>query len=137
LLKNNTALTSDSESNNGSESDSVSDNNHTTRIPQPSPESELAQARRQILRLESELERSDIAVADAIQQTFDARNKARLLEEQIRELETKQEKALAVVDWNAVLAGDNESLKRNLEVAVRERDKALALVGDIRRLVEV
>lgn len=60
-----------------------------------------------------------------------------MLEEQIRELETKQEKALAVVDWNAVLAGDNESLKRNLEVAVRERDKALALVGDIRRLVEV
>ena len=41
------------------------------------------------------------------------------------------------VDWNAVLARDIEMLKRTLEVAVREKDREWALIGDIWRLVEV
>ncbi|KAF8216724.1 hypothetical protein K438DRAFT_1797714 [Mycena galopus ATCC 62051] len=131
--------------------------------PQP-PERDVAetegemshiQALRRISLLERELERSDVAVAEAISETFRARERVKELEGRLRgyekgkgrekpnpearadcppTLELRLDSRVAD-DWHAVLQADTETLKRQLGEAQRERDAALQLVDEIKRLM--
>ncbi|KAJ7117748.1 hypothetical protein C8R44DRAFT_791396 [Mycena epipterygia] len=116
-------------------------------FPQPPEDRELShiQALRRISLLERELERSDVAVADAISETFRAREQVKELEAKLRiqekgagthppVLELKLDKR-AEDDWHAVLHSDTEALKLQLAEAHQERDAALQLVEEIKRLM--
>ncbi|KAJ7255437.1 hypothetical protein B0H12DRAFT_532540 [Mycena haematopus] len=111
--------------------------------PQPPEEREVShiQAIRRISLLERELERSDVAVAEAISETFKAREQVKELEGKLRiyerhppALELKLDKRVAD-DWHAVVQADTEALKWQLAEAQRERDAALQLVEEIKRLM--
>ena len=73
--------------------------------------------------LQHELERSKLAVADALQLTSAARAEANSLAEQVAVLEERR-------------ACDVEALKNTLEIAERERDEARGLVRDAKKLLE-
>jgi transketolase len=99
------------------------------------------QALRRIGLLERELERSDVAVAEAISETFKAREQVKELEVKLRAYE-KRAPALELNldrrvadDWRAVLQADTEALKRQLAEAQGERDAALQVVEEIKRLM--
>ncbi|KAJ7880055.1 hypothetical protein B0H14DRAFT_3434797 [Mycena olivaceomarginata] len=111
--------------------------------PYPPEESEMShiQALRRISLLERELERSDVAVAEAISETFKAREQVKDLEVKLRAYE-KRPPALELNldrrvtdDWRAVLQADTEALKRQLAEAQGERDAALQVVEEIKRLM--
>jgi hypothetical protein len=115
--------------------------------PQPPEERDLShiQALRRISLLERELERSDVAVAEAISETFKAREQVKDLEAKLRVyergtgthppvLELKLDKR-ATDDWHAVLQADTEALKMQLAEAQTERDAALQVVEEIKRLM--
>ncbi|KAJ6519006.1 hypothetical protein C8R45DRAFT_1116941 [Mycena sanguinolenta] len=111
--------------------------------PQPPEEPEMThlQALRQISLLERELERCDAAVAEAISETFKAREQVKELEGKLRiyekrppKLELKLDKR-AADDWSAVVQADTEFLKKQLAEAQRERDAALQLVEDIKKVM--
>lgn len=93
----------------------------------------LAEAQQRIRQLERELERSDTAVTNAIQQTFKAQNDARALAEKIAAIEESQNRAAE--DWNVVVECDNVALKQRLETAQTERDRAMRLVEEIKCLL--
>ncbi|KAJ6488085.1 hypothetical protein DFH09DRAFT_1455940 [Mycena vulgaris] len=122
---------------------------HDNALPSPHPpeDRELShvQALRRISLLERELERSDVAVADAISETFKAREQVKELEAKLRGrdkdagkhppvLELKLDER-AMDDWHAVLQSDTEALKRQLAEAQKEREAALQVVEDIKRLM--
>lgn len=96
----------------------------------------LAEANRHIKALERELERNDIVVTDAIQETWKARDTASMLEKRVRELEGREG---ILNDWSnaAIVMCDKEDdeVKRRLQVAVQERDEAWKVVGEIRKLM--
>ncbi|KAJ7491950.1 hypothetical protein FB451DRAFT_512358 [Mycena latifolia] len=115
--------------------------------PHPPEERELShiQALRRISLLERELERSDVAVAEAISETFKAREQVKELEAKLRAqskdtgkrppmLELRLDER-AVDDWHAVLQSDSEALKIQLAEAQKERDAALQLVEEIKKLM--
>ncbi|KAJ7625485.1 hypothetical protein FB45DRAFT_67006 [Roridomyces roridus] len=135
--------------------DSIDSGYHSPEEPLPSPhpteEEErgamtYAQALHRIHLLERELERSEVAVADAISETFRAREEVKELEGRLRDksssttgtnppvLELNLDKRV-VEDWQAVVQADAETLKRQLEEAKRERDAALRLVDEIKQLM--
>ncbi|KAJ7180830.1 hypothetical protein C8R46DRAFT_1211134 [Mycena filopes] len=115
--------------------------------PQPPEEREMShmQALRRISLLERELERSDFAVAEAISETFKAREQVKELEVKLRSYEKDAGRRPPVLelkldqraadDWHAVLQADTEALKLQLAKAHKERDAALQLVDDIKRLM--
>lgn len=99
----------------------------------------LSAAHRRIKQLERELERSDAAVTEAIQDTFKARTESRMLSKKLN-LTAKSN-----VDKNGMVAKGEETsnaamdkvaLKGKLAVAQAERDKACGVVAEIRRLLE-
>ncbi|KAJ7140306.1 hypothetical protein C8R43DRAFT_595123 [Mycena crocata] len=118
--------------------------------PHPPEERELSylQAIRRISVLERELERSDVAVADAISETFRAREQVKELEAKLRTHEKKnigkhpppllelKLDSRAADDWHAILQSDTEALKIQLAEARRERDAALQVVEEIKRLMK-
>ncbi|KAF7356419.1 Rho-GAP domain-containing protein [Mycena venus] len=111
--------------------------------PQAPEEREMThtQALRRISLLERELERSDVAVGEAISETFKAREQVKELEAKLRVYEKRPpvlELTLdkrAADDWHAVLQADTEALKWQLAEAQKERDAALQVVEEIKTLV--
>ncbi|KAJ7091489.1 hypothetical protein B0H15DRAFT_836354 [Mycena belliarum] len=116
-------------------------------LPCPHPpeevEGELSYraALRRISLLERELERSDVAVSDAISETFRARDQVKELEGKLKEagkhppvLDLRLD-ARAMDDWHAVLQSDTEALKVQLTEARKERDAALRLVEEVKKLM--
>ncbi|KAJ7019786.1 hypothetical protein C8F04DRAFT_327234 [Mycena alexandri] len=126
---------------------SPEEDHHAPPSPQPPEERELSyiQALRRISLLERELERSDVAVAEAISETFKAREQVKELEAKLRGYEQDAGKRPPVLelklaqraadDWHAVLQSDTEALKLQLAEAHKERDAALQLVDEIKRLM--
>ncbi|KAJ7654560.1 hypothetical protein DFH06DRAFT_1329824 [Mycena polygramma] len=115
---------------------SPEEDHHAPPSPQPpEPERELShvQALRRISLLERELERSDIAVAEAISETFKAREQVKALEARLRAPPERDQRAAD--DWHAVLQADTNALKMQLAEAQKERDAALQLVEEIKRLM--
>ncbi|KAJ7696476.1 hypothetical protein B0H17DRAFT_1329162 [Mycena rosella] len=123
------------------------DPDDTLTSTHPPEERELShiQALRRISLLERELERSDVAVAEAISETFKAREQVKELEAKLRAkdkdagkhppvLELRLDERVAD-DWYAVLQSDTETLKRQLAEAQKERDAALQTVDEIRKLM--
>ncbi|KAJ7781918.1 hypothetical protein DFH07DRAFT_949605 [Mycena maculata] len=113
----------------------------------PEEEGELShfQALRQISLLERELDRCDVAVAEAISETFKAREQVKELEAKLRVYEKgvgKHPPSLelnldrrAADDWHAVLQSDTDALKKQLEETRKERDAALQFMDEIKRVM--
>jgi hypothetical protein len=87
----------------------------------------LSPADQHILDLQREVDRSNLAVADACA----ARADAQLLAGRVAELEEQRDRA-----WGDVGGCDVEALKARLEIVERERDEALGLVRDAKKLFE-
>lgn len=92
----------------------------------------LIQAMAKIRTLKRELERSDIAVAEAICETFEARERIALLENRVKELELD-------ADSKDVLGNsgreDIKALEAKLDSAIKERDEALELVKMVKQVM--
>ncbi|KAJ7252597.1 hypothetical protein C8J57DRAFT_1722826 [Mycena rebaudengoi] len=116
---------------------------HHPELPSPHPPEEHSQVVRRISALERELERSDVAVSEAISETFKARERVAELEDRLRGYEKEAAKRppvleleldkRAIDDWHAVVQSDTEALKVQLAVVTKERDEALQIVEDIRK----
>ncbi|KAJ7224072.1 hypothetical protein GGX14DRAFT_539860 [Mycena pura] len=116
--------------------------------PEEPSEEEMSHAKalRRISLLERELERSDVAVADAIDKTFRAQDQVKELETKLRAYEKDAGKAppkleltldkRAADDWHAVLHSDTEALKKQLAETQKERDAALQLIQEMKRLMK-
>ncbi|CAK5267744.1 unnamed protein product [Mycena citricolor] len=113
--------------------------------PSPSPEPERTMsydaAIRRISALEREVERTEVAMSDAINETFRAREQVKDLEAKLRDA-TKRPPVLelaldprAADDWHAVLHSDTEALKAQLGNMKKERDAALKLVDEIKGVI--
>ncbi|KAJ6619941.1 hypothetical protein B0H10DRAFT_2216491 [Mycena sp. CBHHK59/15] len=135
-------------------SDSVSDDSgyqedHDDAPPSPQPPEALElshlQAVRRISVLERELERSDVAVSEAISETFKAREQVAELKAKLRVYEEEAAKRPPVLelklderaadDWRAIVQCDTDVLKKQLAEVQKERDDALGILEEIRKVM--
>lgn len=92
----------------------------------------LIHAMAKIRTLKRELERSDIAVAEAIGETFKARERIALLENRVKELELDAESK----DVQGNSGGEDiKALRAKLDSAIEERDEALELVKMVKQVM--